>query len=124
MTADPVDFLAIVPAAWNQPRQLPPPCRRQTLAPERLREHLLVEREVDGEALQRGVLVLELPDPSHLVDTEVPVALLPDVERGLTDAELPTDIPGGRPRFCLAHGITRPAPPRTSTASSGASPPA
>src|SRR4029434_10778180 len=51
-----------------------------TFAPERLSQHVLVEREVGDQALQSRILVLELADAAHLVDAEVPVALLPDVE--------------------------------------------
>jgi hypothetical protein len=42
---------------------------------------VLVEREVRDQALQPRILVLELADPPDLVDAEMPVALLPDVER-------------------------------------------
>ena len=56
-----------------------------------------------GTALRPRILVLELADPAHLVHPEVPVALLPDVERGLADPELAADVAdrraGDRPPF-------------------------
>src|SRR6266581_751895 len=72
---------------------------------ERLGEHVLVEREVRHHALQPRVLVLELAQPAQLADAQVRVLLLPGVERGLTHAELPADVPGRRARLGLAQGV-------------------
>src|SRR5262245_42056504 len=76
-----------------------------TFAPERLREHVLVEREVRDQTLQARIFVLELPHAPHLVHTQVPVALLPDVEGRLTDAALATDIADGCARVRLPERI-------------------
>src|SRR5262249_48342149 len=83
----------------------PAAVRASTFAPEGLREHVLVEREIGDQAFQPGVFILELPDPPYFVHAEMPVALLPDVERGLTDAELATHIRHRRPRLGLAERV-------------------
>jgi hypothetical protein len=56
---------------------------------------VLVEREIGDEPLEPIVLVLELPEPTELAHSQVGVLLLPDLERRLTHAHLPTDI-----RYC------------------------
>src|SRR5205085_5450597 len=59
---------------------------------DRLREDMLIEREISHQALQAIVLVLELPKPAHLAHTQMRVLLLPDIERRLTHAELSADV--------------------------------
>jgi hypothetical protein len=76
-----------------------------TFAPEGLRQHVLVEREIGDQALQPRILILELPHASHLVDAEVPEALLPDVKRGLADPELAADVADRRPGIGLPERV-------------------
>src|SRR4029450_11951098 len=59
---------------------------------ERPRQHVFVEREVGDYALQPGVFVLELPQAAELAHTPVRVLLLPRVERGLADPQLPAHV--------------------------------
>src|SRR5438093_7962564 len=66
---------------------------------------MFVEREIGDQPLQSRILVLELPHPAHLVDAQMPEPLLPDVECGLADAELPTDVGGGCPRLGLPERV-------------------
>jgi len=54
---------------------------------------VFVEREVGDQALQSCVFVLELPQAAELAHAQVRVLFLPRVERGLTHAQLPADIP-------------------------------
>jgi hypothetical protein len=53
---------------------------------------VLVQREIRHEALQPIVFVLELSEPAQLADAQVGVLLLPGVERGFADAQLPADV--------------------------------
>jgi hypothetical protein len=62
---------------------------------------VLVEHEIGDQALQVCIFVLELPHAPHFVRTQVPVALLPDVEGRLTDAEQAADIADGCARLRL-----------------------
>ena len=57
---------------------------------------------VGHDALEPGILVLELPQAAELGHAEMPVLLLPENERRLTDAELATDVADGRPALGLA----------------------
>jgi len=52
-------------------------------------EDLLVQREVSHGSLQPGVLLLELLEPSHLIDVETAVLLAPGVVGVLTDVDVP-----------------------------------
>src|SRR6185503_2789208 len=76
-----------------------------TFAPEGLREHVLVERQVGDQALQPCILVLELAHAAHLVDAEVPIALLPHVEGRLADAELAAHVADRRACLRLAERV-------------------
>jgi hypothetical protein len=63
--------------------------RRKGFRPfsQRLRERVLVEREVGDQPLQAAVFVLERPQLPQLADAQMGVILLPDVERGFTEAD-------------------------------------
>ena len=71
---------------------------------ERLGEHVLVERQVGDQLLQAPILVLDLPQPAQLADSQVGVLPFPEVERRLAEAPLPTDIRHGGPALGLAQG--------------------
>src|SRR5712691_9115228 len=90
-----------------------------TFGPESLRQDVLVEREIGEEELQRGILLLKLANPAHLVDPEVPVALLPDLERGLADPELAAHVAGGPARRPPGGARRPPGALRIVSASSG-----
>lgn len=66
---------------------------------------MLVECEIGDQALQARVLLLELPQAPEFAHPEVRVALLPDVERRLAHAELPTDIPDWGAALRLPQGL-------------------
>src|SRR5262249_54658499 len=72
---------------------------------QRLRQHVFVEGEVGHQALQPRVLVLELAQAAQLAHAQVGVLLLPDIERGLADAELAADVWHRRAGFDLAERI-------------------
>src|SRR5215831_14768036 len=59
---------------------------------QRLRQHVFVEREVGDQTLQSGVFVLELPQAAELAHAQMRVLLLPGVERGLADPQLPAHV--------------------------------
>jgi hypothetical protein len=48
---------------------------------------VFVEREISDEPLQGRILILELTNPPYLVQPQVPVALLPNVERRFAQNE-------------------------------------
>ena len=79
--------------------------RASTFSAARLRQHVFIEREIGDDPLQARILVLELPHPAQLADAQVPVAFLPDVERGLADAELAADIGDRRAGFRLPERV-------------------
>ena len=66
---------------------------------------MLVECEVRDQTLQPRVFVLELPQAAELAHAQVRVLLLPRIERGFTDAELPADVADRRPGLDLAEGV-------------------
>jgi len=66
---------------------------------------VLVEREVGDQALQSGVFVLELPQAAELAHAQVRVLLLPRVERGLADPQLPAHVADRYACLGLAEGI-------------------
>ena len=72
---------------------------------QRLRQHVLVERQIRHKAFQPGILVLDLPQPAQFAHAQVRVLLFPDVEGGLADAELPADIAERGPALGLADGV-------------------
>jgi hypothetical protein len=53
----------------------------------------------------RRILVLELADAAYLAHAEMAVALPPDVERGLADAELAADVADRRSGVRLAERV-------------------
>src|SRR6059036_2133147 len=54
---------------------------------QRLRQHVLVEREVSDEPFQSTVF-FELPEPAQFTHAQVRVLLLPGLERGIIDSRL------------------------------------
>jgi hypothetical protein len=55
-------------------------------------QYVPIQRQIGYQSLQTGILVTKLPQLAHFQDTQVRVALLPDVERRLTDPNLPTYV--------------------------------
>lgn len=53
---------------------------------------MLVEREIRHDPLEPCILFLKLPNVPKLARFEVAELLLSDVERGLTDPDLPADV--------------------------------
>ena len=72
---------------------------------QRPRQHVFVEREIGDQALQPRVLVLQLPEAPDLAHAQVGVLLLPRVERGFADPQLPADVRDRRARLDLAQRI-------------------
>jgi hypothetical protein len=66
---------------------------------------VFIEREIGHQALQPPVFVLELPEPPELAHAQVRVLLLPGIERGFADAELPANVADRRAGLDLAEGI-------------------
>src|SRR6516164_196958 len=73
-------------------RPAPDGARASGVFSQRLRQHVLVEREIGDQMLQSGVFVLELPQAAELAHAQMRVLLLPDVERGLADPQLPAHV--------------------------------
>ena len=66
---------------------------------------MLVEREIRDQALQPRVFILELPPAAELTHAQVRVLLLPRVECGRADPQLPTHVPDWGAAFGLAEGL-------------------
>src|SRR5215470_17367120 len=86
-------------------RPAPDDARASGVCSQRLRQHVLVEREIGDQALQPIVFVLELPQAAELTHAQVRVLLLPGVEGGLTDPQLPAHVPDRGPALGLAQGV-------------------
>ena len=66
---------------------------------------MLIEREVGDQPFQPVVFVLERSQLPQLADAQVGVFLLPNVQGGFADLELPADIGGWCSALDLAEGI-------------------
>src|SRR5215470_16553365 len=86
-------------------RPAPDDARASGVFSQRLRQHVLVEREIGHQALQPSVFVLELPQAAELAHAQVRVLLLPAVEGGLTDPQLPADVPDRGTALGLAQSV-------------------
>ena len=53
---------------------------------------MLVEREIRHQAFEPGVLLFHLPQPAEFAHAQMRIRLLPRIEGGVTDAELPAEI--------------------------------
>ena len=60
-----------------------------------------IQRQIRHEPLEPGVLITQLAQLPHLEQAQVPVPLLPDVERGFADAHLPANIADRLARISL-----------------------
>src|SRR5215467_1570567 len=86
-------------------RPAPDDARASGVFSQRLRQHVLVECEIGDQTLQPIVFVLELPQAAELAHAQVRVLLLPGVEGGLTDPQLPADVPDRGAALGLAQGV-------------------
>ena len=80
-------------------------CVGLRLFSECLGQHVLVEGEIGDPLFQPAILILHLPQPAELTDTQVGVFLFPEVERRLADAELARDVTSGRAALGLPDGV-------------------
>jgi hypothetical protein len=60
-----------------------------------LRQHVFVEREIGDEPFQPAVFFFQRPEPPQFAHPQMGVLLLPGVERGVTDHELPAEVADG-----------------------------
>jgi hypothetical protein len=72
---------------------------------ERLREHVLIEREIRDQSLQPSVLLFELPSASQLAHTQMGIFLLPRIECRFSHTLLPTDVSHRRTTLRLAERV-------------------
>src|SRR5215467_4329582 len=86
-------------------RPAPDDARASDVFSQRLRQRVLVEREIGDQALQPIVFVLELPQAAELAHAQVRVLLLPGIEGGLTDPQLPADVPDRGTALGPAQGV-------------------
>src|SRR5262252_10940071 len=86
-------------------RPAPDGARASGVFSQRLRQHVLVEREIGDQTLQSGVFVLELPQAAELAHAQMRVLLLPRIERGLADPQLPAHVADRRAAFGLAQRV-------------------
>src|SRR5215467_16359628 len=86
-------------------RPAPDGARASGVFSQRLRQHVLIEREIGDQALQPRVFVLQLTEPAELAHPQVRVLLLPCVKRRLAHAELPADVPDRGAALDLAQRV-------------------
>ena len=82
-----------------------------------LRQHGLVEREIDHEPLHSIIFFLQLPEPPRFAHPQMGVLLFPRVEGGVTHPELSAEVADGGPGVGLSDRVQESVPLRTSTAS-------
>ena len=70
-----------------------------------LRQHVLIEREVNHQPLQAAVFCLQLSQSSQFAHAEMRVFLLPDIQRLLGNPEPTADIAHAGAGLGLTEGI-------------------
>src|SRR5215467_4998240 len=89
-------------------RRAPDGARASGVFSQRLRQHVLVEREIGDEPFEPMVFLLELPESSQLAHPQVGILLLPRIERRLAHAQLPADVPDRGAALDLAQRVGHP----------------
>ena len=66
---------------------------------------MLIERQIDHQPFESGVLLFHLPQPPEFAHAQMRIFLFPGAESGSADLRLSAEVADWGPTLCLPDGI-------------------